>query len=283
MEEVYIGKRNAFIFLLLIISVQIIGIILSIINNHFGSDFSIYYTNTRNFWLNQESYQMGDFFYLNYFYFLYVWMLLLPQIIGLFLHIFLTDLMFYYIIKNIKSNYEVYWFYANLFLIIIYSITFNTDIWIVFSFLLFLKYRSQWYSPLFLLLGFFKITPILPFGITLLIILFFERETFIKILPSLCLISLIIIISFLTSSGLISSVSDFGENLIGNMGIIVFFQPPHFCWWSFPIMVYTQFKGISIKFSKKIWIVYTFITLCYGFYIFIMSSSVLSNYLFGSS
>lgn len=283
MEELYIRTRTTFIFLFLIIIIQVTGLVLSIINNHFGSDFTIYYTNTRNFWLNQETYQTGDFFYLNYFYFLCIWMFLLPQIIGLVLHIFLTNLMFYYIIKNVKGNYELYWFYANLFLILIYSITFNTDIWIVFSFFLFLKYRKEWYSPFFLLLGFFKITPILPFGIILLLILYFEREIFIKILPSLIIICLIIITSFLTSTGLISSVSDFGENLIGNMGIIVFFQPPHFCWWAIPIMVFTQYKGISNKLSKKIWIFYACITLSYAIYILIISSSVISAYFFGNS
>jgi len=277
MEEVHIGRKNIIIFMTLIVVIQIIGLILSIVNNHFGSDFTIYYTNTRSFWLNLEVDQSA-FFYLNYFYFLSIWMFLLPQTIGLALHIILTNLMFYYIMKNIKNNYEWYWFYANLFLMLIYSITFNTDIWIVFSFFLFLKYRKEWYSPFFLLLAFFKITPILTFGIIFLIILYFGREIIIKILPSLIVVFLITGISFLTTTGLITRVIDFGENLMENMGINVFFQPPHFCWWSIPIMLGTQYKRISNKLTKKIWIIYGCITLSYGLYILIMSSSVLSAY-----
>jgi len=166
---------------------------------------------------------------------------------------------------------------------LIYSITFNTDIWIVFAFFLFLKYRKEWYSPFFLLLAFFKITPILTFGLIFLIILYFEREFIVKILPSLIVVFLITGISFLTTTDLISRVTDFGENLIKNMGIIVFFQPPHFCWWSIPIMLVTQYKRIDNKFLKKIWIFYGCITLSYGLLILILSSSILSAYFIPSS
>lgn len=282
MEKVHIGQRSILILISSIIVIQLIGITLSIINDHFGSDFSIFYENTKDFWLNQETYQMGDFFYLNYFYFLNAWVLLLPKSIGLILHLILTNLMFYYIIKNINLVYELYWFYANLFLILIYSITFNTDIWIVLSFLLFLKYRRRWYSPFFLLLSFFKITPILAFGLIFLIILYYEREILIKLLPGFTGVFIIIGISFFTSTGLISSVTNFGNNLFTDMGIIVFFQPPHFCWWSIPLLVYTKFKAIDIRMAKKVWIIYACVSLCYGFYILIQSSSVLSDYLFNS-
>ncbi len=282
MEKAHIDQRKNLILLSSIIVIQILGITLSIINDHFGSDFSIYYENTKNFWLNQESYQIGDFFYLNYFYLLNAWVLLFPKSIGLILHIILTNLMFYYIIKHVNSVYELYWFYANLFLILIYSITFNIDIWIVFSFLLFLKYRRKWYSPFFLLLGFFKITPILAFGLIFLIIIYYEREILIKLLPGLTVVFIIIGISFLTSTGLMSSVTNFGNNLFTDMGIIVFFQPPHFCWWSIPLLFYTKFKTIDIRIAKKVWIIYACITLCYGIYILIQSSSVLSDYLFNT-
>jgi hypothetical protein len=282
MEETHIGKRNVFVFLLLIITIQFIGLVLGIIHNHFGSDFAIYYTNTKSFWLNQEIYQTG-FFYLNYFYFLCVWMFLLPEIIGLFLHILLTDLMFYYIMKSIKDYYELYWFYANIVLILIHSATFNTDIWIVFGFLLFLKKSTKWYSPFFLLLCFFKITPILTFVLFFLILLHYERKMIIKMLPSLTVVFLIILISFLTSTGLISSVAGFWENLINETGIIVFFQPPHFIWWSLPLMALIRYKRISNKLSKKIWVIYTCITLFYGFLILILSTSVISDYIFTDS
>jgi len=282
MEESRIGQRNIFLFLLLIIVVQFIGLVLGIIHSHFGSDFAIYYTNTRNFWLNQETYQTG-FFYLNYFYFLCIWMFLLPEIMGLFIHIILTDLMFYYIMKSIKNYYELYWFYANLVLILIHSATFNTDIWIVFAFLLFLNYRKEWYAPFFLLLGFFKITPILTFGLLFLILLYYERKIILKILPSLTGIFLIILVSFLTSTGLISSVAGFWENLIGETGIIVFFQPPHFIWWSIPLMVLIKYKEINNKLAKKIWVFYACITLLYGLLILILSSSVISNYILTNS
>jgi len=282
MERVHIEQRKVLILLSTIIVIQLIGLALSIINDHFGSDFSIYYENTKAFWLNQETYQMGDFFYLNYFYFLNAWVLLVPKSIGLILHLILTDLMFYYIIKNINLIYELYWFYGNLFLILIYSITFNTDIWIALSFLLFLKYRRRWYSPFFLLLSFFKIAPILAFGLIFLILLYYERETLINLLPGLTGVFIIIGISFLTSTGLISSVTNFGNNLFTDMGIIVFFQPPHFCWWSIPLLVYTKFKTIDIRIAKKVWIIYACVTLCYGFYILILSSSVFLDYLFNS-
>lgn len=261
---------------------QIIGLLLGIIHNHFGSDFAIYYSNTKNFWLNQETYQTG-FFYLNYFYFLCIWMFLLPEIVGLIVHIILTDLMFYYIMKSVKNYYELYWFYANIILLLIHSATFNTDIWIVFGFLLFLNKRNEWYSPFFLLLGFFKITPILTFGILYLFLLYYERKEMIKILPSLTAVFLIVLISFLTSTGLISSVAGFWENLIDETGIIVFFQPPHFIWWSIPLMIFIKYKGISYRSSKKIWISYACIILLYELMILVLSASTISEYLSTSS
>ncbi len=229
----------------------IIGIITSIVRLNygysFGHDFRYYYREVNAFWNGEEIYQAG-FFYLNYFYFLCAWMLL-PEYISFSIHILITFIMFYLILRNVKNENQEWWIYGNILMVYWWGMTFNTNIWIAFAFFMFQKYRDKWYSPLILFLAFYKFTSIVTFGLLYLINLFFERKIRWKQVPVLAAVIGLVGISYLTSAGI-------NESAIAYEDLLIFLQVPHYIWWSVPILVFIEYKEYSIDKVRKFWVIF---------------------------
>jgi len=254
-------KKNL-ICLGIIVGMQIFSYFLGIWVNNFGHDFALFYNDVNGFWHGTGIYNFG-FFYLNYFYFLGIYMLI-PNYISLIIHIIITDILFYLILKESDNDYKNFWLYANLPLILYYSIAFNTDIWIVFSFLFYQKYREKWWAPFFLLLGFFKITPIIAFGVLFLINLIFERKIRWNQFPALLITFGIVAISFLTSEGLLESSALYREYIIAETGVDLIIQFSHLAWISFPIAVLWEYIELGQKRLKLFWIGFLMFSICYA-------------------
>ncbi len=253
------------------IGMQIFSYFLGIWVNNLGHDFALFYNDVNGFWRGTGTYNFG-FFYLNYFYFLGVYMLI-PSYISLIIHIIVTDIMFYYILKSLENDYEDYWMYANIPLVLYYFIAFNTDVWIVFSLLFYQKYREKWWSPFFLLLGFFKITPVIAFGVLFLINLIFEKKIRWNQVPALVVVFGITAISFLTSEGLLESSAEFREFIIADTGVDLVIQFSHLVWVSFPIAVLWEYVELDKKKLKYFWISFLIFSLIYTFLTFYLVAS----------
>ena len=247
----YLSKKVLLILLVSIIITFIIGIITSIVRLYngipFGHDFRYYYREVNSFWTGGEIYQAG-FFYLNYFYLLCAWMLL-PLYISFTIHLVITFIMFYLILRNIQNEYQEWWIYGNIIMVYWWGMLFNTNIWIAFALFMFQKYRDKWYSPLVLFIAFFKFTSILAFGLLFLINLIFEREIRWKQLPVLVGVIGVVAISYLTSTGI-------NESAIAYEDLLIFLQVPHYIWWSVPILVFIEYKEYAIENVKKFWIIF---------------------------
>ncbi len=250
------------ICLIVIVGFQVFSYFLGIWLDNFGHDFALFYNDVNGFWRGTGTYNFG-FFYLNYFYFLAVYMLI-PNYISLIIHIIITDIMFYLILKKLDNNYENFWMYANLPLILYYSIAFNTDLWIVFSFLFYQKYREEWWAPFFLLLGFFKITPIIAFGALFFINLIFEKKIRWNQVPALAIIFGITALSFLTSEGLLESTASFREYIIAETGVDLIIQFSHLAWISFPIAVLWEYIELNEKKNRIFWICFCIFSILYA-------------------
>jgi hypothetical protein len=265
------------ICLIITIGIQVFSYLLGIWLNNFGHDFGLFYRDVNGFWYGTGTYNFG-FFYLNYFYYLCIWMLI-PSYISLIIHVALTNIMFYLILKILDNDFENFWMYANLPLVLYYSIAFNTDVWVVFSLIFYQKYREKWWSPFFLLLGFFKITPIIVFGALFLINLIFEKKIRWNQVPALAIVFGITAISFLTSEGLMESAANFRNYIITDTGIDLIIQFSHLVWISYPIAVLWEYLELEEKKLRIFWIgfaifslIYTFITLY-----FVVSSGALER------
>jgi len=255
-----LSKNVILILSISMIITFIIGIITSVVrlNNGipFGHDFRYYYREVNNFWKGGEIYQAG-FFYLNYFYFLCAWMLL-PESISFSIHLIITFIMFYLILKSIKNDHQEWWIYGNILMVYWWGMIFNTNMWIAFALFMFQKYRDRWYSPLILFLAFFKITSILAFGLLYVINLIFERKIRWKQIPMFAGVFSIVAISYFTSTGIT-------ESAIAYEDLLIFLQVPHYIWWSVPILAFIEYKEYSMDHVKKFWIIFcTFeIILCF--------------------
>ena len=246
-----ISQKVILILLITMVITFFIGIITSVVRLNygysFGHDFRYYYREVNAFWTGGAIYQAG-FFYLNYFYFLCAWMLL-PEYISFSIHILITLVMFFLILRNIKNEYKEWWIYGNILMVYWWGMTFNTNMWIAFALFMFQKYRDKWYSPLILFFAFFKPTSLLAFGLLYLINLVFEREIRWKQIPLLIGVIGVVAISYLTSTGI-------NESAIAYEDLLIFLQVPHYIWWSVPILTFIEYKEYSIENVKKFWIIF---------------------------
>ncbi|MFX1237061.1 MAG: hypothetical protein ACFFAS_12585 [Promethearchaeota archaeon] len=225
----------------------------------FGHDFRYFYSAVNHFWTGQDIYSVEGYLYLNYFCILCVWMLL-PEYLSFTLHLLITLIMFYFILKNISNEYQEWWLYGNIIMVFWWSMLFNTNIWITFSLFMYQKHREKWYSPLFLFFAFYKLTSILAFGLLFLINLVFEKKIKKEIIPALVLVISLTFLSYITSMGV-------GLNVISYDDLLIFLQVPHYFWWSVPILSFIEYKNFSIDKVKKFWIVFCIleIVLCLVF------------------
>ena len=159
--------------------------------------------------------------------------------------------MFYLILRNIDTVYEEWWMYGNILMVFWWATLFNTNIWIAFALFMYQKKREEWYSPLFLIFAFYKITSIIAFGILYLINLIFEKKIRWNQFPGLIGILLITGISYLTSVG-INTTNTFGTEMV-----LLLLQVPHYIWWTVSIMAITEYKKYPIKNIKIFWIIFT--------------------------
>lgn len=255
-------KRTIIISIILSIVVYIIGIALSYYSyltedGIFGFDYNIYHTAVSAYWRGESPYSGAWFFYLNYFFYLCAWMYLLPFMIGMILHIIITEIMFYYILRDINTAYHEGWYYGNVIVIIGAFITLNTDIWSTFAFFMYLKYRDKWYSPFFFFLSFFKATAIIAAALLYIVNLIFEKKFRWNQIPAFVVVLGIVLLSYLTSEGLHEDVA------VGlQWGLLV--QMPHLMWWSISLFAFTQYKQYSKKTLTRIWVGYCICQLAYG-------------------
>ncbi|MBN1800304.1 MAG: hypothetical protein JW891_02300 [Candidatus Lokiarchaeota archaeon] len=261
--ESSINQKVLYSFLAIMFISFCIGIITSVVRLvngvPFGHDFRYYYIAVNRFWMGQDIYEVEGYLYLNYFCVLCVWMLL-PEYLSFTIHLMITFGMFFYILKNVKNSYQEWWLYGNILMVFWWSMLFNTNIWITFSLYMYQKYKDKWFAPLFLLLAFYKLTSIIAFGILFLINLYFERKLRKEIFPALILVLGIVLMSFITSSGV-------GGNVVSYNDMLIFLQVPHYFWWSVPILVFIEYKKYPINKVKWFWILFcTFeIVLCLAF------------------
>jgi len=258
-----LNKNIIYIFSAIMCIVFLIGIITSLVRfSHgvaFGHDFRFFYQAVQDFWVTGENlykdniitpFQIEGYFYLNYFCILCVWMLL-PLPLSFTIHLSITFIMFYLILKNIDTIYEEWWIYGNILMVFWWSTLFNTNIWIAFALFMYQKKREEWYSPLFLIFAFYKITSIIAFGIIYIINLIFEKKIRWNQIPALLGIFLITGISYLTSVG-INTTNTFGTEMI-----LLLLQVPHYIWWSIAILAIIEYKKYPIKHVKRFWIIFT--------------------------
>ena len=260
-----LNRKLFYIFLTILLICFFVGILTSAMGMfgkfELGHDFRYFHEAVNNFWNGESIYnqdEKGGFFYLNYFCILFFWMLL-PEYFSFSIHLIITFTMFYFILKNIETKYQEWWLYGNLIMIYWWSMLFNTNIWITFAFIMFLKYKDKWFSPLFLFLAFYKITTILVFILLYIIILYFEKK--IKRNQILVLICVIIVsfISFLTSEGI-------SINALASEDSFLFIQLPHYFWWSILILIFTQFKNYSTKTIIIFWMSYSIFEFLFSLY-----------------
>ncbi len=246
-------NRNVLYSFLAIMCISFcIGIITSVVRFingvPFGHDFRYYYIAVKQFWAGQDIYDIEGYLYLNYFCVICVWMLL-PEYFSFSIHITITIVMFFYILKNVKNEYEEWWLYGNILMVFWWSMLFNTNIWITFSLFMYQKNREKWFSPLFLLLAFYKLTSVIAFAILFLINLYYERKIRKEIIPALILVIIITLVSFFTSAGV-------SGNAISYNDILIFLQVPHYFWWSVPILAFIEYKKYPVEKVKWFWILF---------------------------
>ncbi|MFX1273773.1 MAG: hypothetical protein ACFFBP_12005 [Promethearchaeota archaeon] len=257
-----LNKKIIVIFLAIMVLVFIIGIITSFFRyfNGYnpGHDFYYFYNAVQKFWLTGENlyedniinlFQIEGYFYLNYFCIICFWMLL-PFPISFSIHLIITFLMFYLILKNIRGIYQEWWIYGNIIMVFWWSMLFNTNIWIAFALFMYQKYRDKWYSPLFLFLAFYKITSIIAFGLLYLVNLIFEKKIRWNQVPALIGVVMIMGISYLTSTGINAN------NTLGSEMVLLLLQVPHYIWWSISILAFIEYKKYPIKHVKIFWIIF---------------------------
>jgi hypothetical protein len=232
---------------------QIIGYFLTFyfapligMNNIQGEDFGIYYKEIYNFYNGNYVFNDG-FFYLSYFFILYSWVILFPIQISILIHIGIRLILLIWILKSLKTRIELDWFYANTFFFILFSSTFNINILIIFSFLFYQKYHDKWFAPFILLLGFYKLTVILPFSLLFLINWYYEKKIHWKTIPAFVIVGIIGGISFLINRNLIIN------NIANHESFNVVIQIPHFIWLSYPICVFMGYVNINEKGSLRFW------------------------------
>lgn len=258
-----LDNKTIYILLTIMGIVFLIGIITSLVRlSHgvaFGHDFRFFYQAVQNFWINGKNlyqdnvvstFQIEGYFYLNYFCVLCVWMLL-PLPLSFLIHLLITIIMFYLILRNIDTIYEKWWMYGNIIMVFWWATLFNTNIWIAFALFMYQKKREEWYSPLFLIFAFYKITSIIAFGILYLVNLLFEKKIRWNQFPGLVAIFIITGISYLTSVG-INTINTFGTDML-----LLLLQVPHYVWWTVSILAITEYKKYPIKNLKIFWIVFT--------------------------
>lgn len=243
---------------------QAIGLIINLVYG-FPSDFDYYYRDVKHFWMGSDIYETG-FFYLYYFYYLFAWIAFLPRVVSLFIFLFLSDLILWYIVSSIEDRREMYWALGNLPFGFYFSVAFNVNIIIAFSFILFQKTRKKWYAPIFLLLGFYKVTPIAVFFFIFGINWYFEkfRNVDKKQILTYIFITLILIHSFFMSFTQIdNNLTQFGR-------FCPLIQLPHFFWISYPLNLFIRNKEYSLRKVMYFWyyiynIFLTFFLITWGF------------------
>ncbi|MBY9005298.1 MAG: hypothetical protein KGD63_00910 [Candidatus Lokiarchaeota archaeon] len=258
-----LNKKLVYFFIIVLIIVFFFGILSSALELfsvfEFGHDFRYFFEAVNNFWRGNDTYiqdENGGFFYLNYFCILCFWMLF-PFYISLIIHLSLTSIMFYLILRNIKTKYHEWWLYGNLIMVYWWAMLFNTNIWITFAYIMFLKYREKWYSPIFLFLAFYKITTIIAFIILYCMIILFEKKIKKKQFITLLGVIGISFISLLTSYGISGNVLTFEDSLL-------FIQIPHYFWWSILIFEYTRYQKFSVKTLKIFWVSFVIFEFLFG-------------------
>lgn len=250
------SKKFIVISTLLVAGLQILGVFLSLTTDTFGNDFGIFYREVEAFWNGEEIYNEG-FFYLNYFFILYGWIILFPIQISIFIHIGISTLLYYIIVINLDNYHHYGWFLGNFFLFLLWLFIINTNILVIFSLIMYQKKRDKFWAPFLLILSFYKITVVLVFGLIFLINLIYEKKIYWNQIPALIITILIILISFVSSyDGLVGSALSYGD-----LGIA--FQSPHFVWWSIPIMVFSEQNEYSESAIKRICVIFFILQIVY--------------------
>ncbi|MEJ2279166.1 MAG: hypothetical protein P8Y70_15685 [Candidatus Lokiarchaeota archaeon] len=186
---------------------------------------------------------------------------------GFFLFLTITMAMYLIILKNLKTAYDNWWFIGNALIITLAFITFNVDIWLVFSLFIYQKYHKKWFSPFFFLLAIFKGTFIIPALFLIILNIYFEKQVYWKQIPGILIIFFIIIISVITSTGLYSNIgSSKNSNLL--------FQVTHWMWWSFPFAIFLKYKSISMRNLKIFWVSYFILEITFG-----LITTLINNYI----
>jgi len=248
--------------------IQIIRIIF-MFYGFYESDFTIYYLDVNNFFRGESIYNEG-FMYLSYFYFLAFYMYLLPIIPALFVHLFLTDLFIYLIIRKLSEE-EYIWFIYLIPIIWLSSVNFNVDCFCLFGIYFYHKNRGKWFSPLFLLFSLFKITTIIALGLLIFINLYYEKKIRFIQIPGFLIISLIVILSIIPLyQELLFQTKTTNNKLSHEMNIFIFFQAYHLIWYSFVFTVAINYKEYSELQKIKVYRTCLIITLIYLSIIFII-------------
>jgi hypothetical protein len=238
------------------IVIYLIGMLFSDHMGYFGSDYMIYHRSVSNFWNGLDPY-IKQFYYLNYFHILVFWMYLLPYTSGFVFFLLITLIMYIIILRSLKTIYDIWWFIGNAIVITLAFISFNVDLWLVFSLVMYQKYSERWFSPFFFILSFFKVTMIIPAFSLVFVNSYFRKKFYWKQLPSLLLVLIIITISSITSTGLYFNVaSTEHSNLL--------IQFTHCIWRSYPIGIFFKIKQFSLKNLKIFWLIYILIELSFG-------------------
>lgn len=255
----YFNKKNKILYFLILFCIQICSFILTVLMYDIGNDFSrSYYPDVVNFWLKNKVYNAEGFVYLSYFHVIMVWMVFFPLEIALFIHIIITDLMLLYVVNNVKDH-QKQWFLWFAPFILIFSITFNTDIWCFFSLFYYQRHRNKWYSPLVLLLAFFKITTMIAFFFLLLINFYYERKKKVssfgfspKLIPMFIFVFIFIgSLSIPTINLFLDRILWRSKDLKNETSIFIFIQITHFSWYCFVISEFMKYNKYSFK--KRKW------------------------------
>jgi hypothetical protein len=235
------------------IAAQVISVILSIILCDVGFDFGIYYRELHSFWSGTTEWAERCL-YLNYFYVMFIWVYFLPILPALIIHIIITDILFIAIMIELDDRYKDGWFLGNLFFTFWFGLTFNVNIWIAFSFLYFQKYKEKWWAPFFLLIGFYKFSAILAFGVLYLLNLYYERKIRFNQFPAFAILLLIVAIGVWNI--LIKSMA----NATFEGGLLKSIQATHFIWWTVPLIEFTRHKKYTVKKLLIFWFTFAIAT-----------------------
>lgn len=257
--------RNNLIIFLFSGMMAIIGIITGVMVGDLGYDFAIYFRDIHNFFLKGNAFEESNFYYLSYFYYLYAWVLIFDLLPALLIHIGLTQLCLYYVLKNVdyENSHERNWLYFNIPIYLWFSVTFNVNLLILFSLMFYQNHREKWYSPFILFLGFYKINSIPVFFLLFFLNGIYDKKVNWKTLPALSVVFAIVTFSLFSSLG--SITYNINEGIMVSLkpdnsillslldGIMLSFSATHLIFLTYPLMIYTKRKDLSLRFVKRLW------------------------------